>query len=388
MTMANNGWDREIINPLEKPLGSDINIAQAQGDRALRETFMRLFMGRVGSGSSDLSGNPPSGFVGDGFKVRQNSPLGLSVKVTLGLGFQWLPGDVPSSVGGVSGLDDLSPYKPLPLLADAVINGISGGPGAGNTRIDIVEVRMNRVVGNATSRRVLNPLTGVFEPNVINKTLAFTLDGSTGVVTAPALSTAAIGYKMGIAGVTPAEPAVTPGYVKIASIKISTALAQVTKSEIIDSRLLLAPYGMESFAADFSVPIGVASPPTGVTFRGAPGVEMVVTKLTTANNNRFRVWLIGGGAPLGGTMNGSIIQPSAAGAFYPLLCAGNFTGVLSSGNVADLANVNISSPAQTFAEGTPFFATEFWVAHQAGGTTDTTIPTPIIALLQGTIQRY
>ena len=36
--MANNGWDRQILNALEKPLSSDVNALQSQIDRAMRET--------------------------------------------------------------------------------------------------------------------------------------------------------------------------------------------------------------------------------------------------------------------------------------------------------------------------------------------------------------
>lgn len=387
--MANNGWDREIINPLEKPLGSDINVAQAQLDRATRESLMRLFTGRASAGTSDLPGNPPSGFLGDGFKVRQNSPLGLSVKVTLGLGFQYLPGSTLASVGGVSGLDDLSPYKPLPLLADCVINGISGGPGAGNTRIDIVEVRMNRVVGNSTSRRVLNPLTGIFEPLLVNKTLSFTLDGSVGVVTDPALSTAAVSYKMGIAGGVPAEPTVTPGYVQIAAIKVSTSLTQVTKSEIIDRRVLLAPFGQQHIAVNGIIPFAAGSPPSGVSFKAPPGVELVVRKLNTANNNRFAIYIIGGDGAFDFNVQGQAQQSLSTSSILLLLPVQAFAdGTMDGALVALLADATTTFNAQTWAVGTKYQYAEFFAIHQTGATTDATLPNPLNFSLNGLIQRY
>lgn len=389
MTMANNGWDREIINAQEKPLASDINTLQSQIDRALRETMMRVFTARGGMGSSDLAGNPPSGFIGEGFKVKQTSPLGLSILVKAGLGFQYLPGDVPASVGGVGGLDDLSVYKPLSLTADATINGISGGPGAGNTRIDIVEVRMNRAVGNSTNRRVLNVMTGVFDPLNVNKTMGFTLDGSTGVVTAPADSTAAISYKQGIAGVTPAEPPTTAGYVKIATIKVSTSLSQVTTAEIIDQRPLLAPSGMQPFSATFSIPSGGAAPPTALQYMGPPGTSILVVKTAPPAQNRFQLFLIGGGAPIGGTIHCQAVRTYAAGELvlaYPEYVP--VVGQLTAPLAALLADATKTANAQSLPVGTNYLECYFSTVRQTGGTTDTSVPDPLLVSVSGHIQRY
>ena len=79
--MANQAFEREILNPRERPLSSDINTAQSQLDRSMRETLQRLFQKRV-SASSDASAAPVRGFIGDGLKVRADSPAGLSVRVT------------------------------------------------------------------------------------------------------------------------------------------------------------------------------------------------------------------------------------------------------------------------------------------------------------------
>jgi hypothetical protein len=247
---------------------------------------------------------------------------------------------------------------------------------------------MNRVQGNPLSRDVLNTGTGVFVSTSVNKTMAFTLDGSVGVVTDPAASTAAISYKQGIPGAVPTEPSVTAGYVKIATLKIPTALAAITKSHVIDQRVILCPAGLDKFHCDFIVPIGAATPPSGLRLFSQPGLELVVQKLDVANNNRFKVWLIGGAPPVDSRMSGHVLQANSTSEFYTLQSAGNFGGQLSSGQVTDLANAAISTPAQTWAVGTNYVACEFFLLHQAAGVTNATVPASFIAVIDGSIKRY
>ena len=45
--MADRAFDRTIINPLEKPLSSDINQLQSQQDSTLRRMFERLFSSAI-----------------------------------------------------------------------------------------------------------------------------------------------------------------------------------------------------------------------------------------------------------------------------------------------------------------------------------------------------
>src|SRR5574337_192482 len=138
----------------------------------------------------------------------------MSVLLKAGIGFLDAPSDVPTSVGGIVGADDLSPYKPLPLNADMAI-AIDAAPSAGNERIDIIEVKQDRRVENPLSRDVLNTGTGLFVPTLVNKTLAFSLDGRNGRVVSPSNSTTGVGYKVGVAAAvgTALAPATTSGYV-------------------------------------------------------------------------------------------------------------------------------------------------------------------------------
>lgn len=394
--MANNPWDRLIINARERPLSSDINAAQSQLDRSLRELAARLFTARV-SGTSDLSANPPSGFLGDSLKVRPPVAPGLSVRVAPGVGFHHLPGDVPAAVGGVVGLDDLSAYKPLPLMAEATIAGIPAGPAAGQDRYDIVEVRMRRQSTNPLSRSLLDVVTGVFLPGLVNKTLEFTLDGSVGVVAAPASSTAAVSYKVGSAVATgafnPASiPPTTPGYVRVAVVyaKNGNMVSGVTRANLIDDRNLLCEAGVMRLAASFSVPSGAATPPTSVALAGPPGVELVVLK-PGPNNSDVEVFLVGGSVPLRGAMSGTISRATASFTEANLLLPyGPLNlGTLSAAQVAALQDATQAAPAAVFAEGQPYASQKFQAARANVGTgVDGTIASPASMAVQATLQRY
>jgi hypothetical protein len=334
-----------------------------------------------------------SGFIGEGFKVHPSSPVGQSVVLKAGLGFQYLPGDSTASVGGISGLDDLSPYKPLVLTEDTTIPGLPAGPGAGQDRYDIIEVRMNRVLGNPLSRDVFDVPSGQFVSQSVNKTLSFTLDGSVGVVTSPASSTAAISYKQGVAAATNSavEPATTSGYVKVATIfsKNGNMTTAVNRNNVIDRRNLLAPYGAMPFSIRASIPTGAASPPTLVSVNAPPGVEVCVSKTLAPLNVGFSVAVFAGGLAgqakvvmhaetVGGVTSGtlSVVNLTAAG-------ISTTTGLTSILNDATLTTPAIDTPdAQPIAIGT------FFAQTQVGVTTAPNAADPIVVEVSGLIQLY
>lgn len=389
--MANNAFDRQIINVRERPLSTDINAAQSQGDRALREVLLKMFAGRA-SALSDLTAPPVSGFFGDSMKVRPQLVPALSVQVTLGIGLQDLTAEQTASVGGIGGLDDLSRYKPLLLLADATITGITAGPLAGQDRKDIIEVRMNRVSGNPLSRDTLDTLTGLFTSGLVNKTLAFTLDGNIGQVTTPALSTAAISYKYGLpAGVgASVEPAVTPGYVKIATVFSNNGnMATVSKANIIDQRNTLSQYNKMAFSLSCSVPSGAATAPTLQAFNAPPGWEILIFKNAQPSQARIEVYLIGG---VGDTSQlkvvaGGTVLGSSGTQFNVLAPQGTTTGLLLSGDVTNLANASLTANAQTLAVGTPYIKMAFQGFNQNAGVTGAP-PDPMLVDIQGEIIRH
>jgi hypothetical protein len=267
--MPGNSFDRTIINPRERPLSSDINQLQSQVDRALRQFALQL-MASVTS-DSDESPLPANGFMGNSFRVAPDSPLSMNVLVKSGLGFQNFAagsfaaggGSIPaiqSSINSVLGLDDIEQYKPMLLSSDASF-AVPASPGAGNSRIDIIEVSALRFVNNPLSRDIMNPATGVFTPNLVNKTLEWALDNHTGSVTTPALSTAPLSYKIGGVFATPTYnpanvPPTTAGYIKLAEIFVGPAAVSINTDVISDFRHTIAPYGSASLACRVQVNTG------------------------------------------------------------------------------------------------------------------------------------
>lgn len=226
-TMANNPFDREIINPLEKPLADDHNLAASYHDMSLR-----FFLGQY---FKDDSGLKQDGFLNDGLKVVSDSPDAMSVVVSAGLGFQDVPIDVPSAIDSINGLNDLESYKPLPLFNQLVFS-VPVAPTAPNTRIDIIEVKADRITTDLTSRQVFNALAGEFQAGSINKTLQFALDGRGGTVNAPAASTQPLSYKVGVAANPGVAPATTAGYIKIAEIAVGSDVVLIADADITDTR--------------------------------------------------------------------------------------------------------------------------------------------------------
>ncbi len=274
--MANNPFDRTIINLREKPLSSDINRAESQHDFALRLVMRELFAKRAETTLPGTGGaNPGSGFVGTGFALRPAVTANMTVTVKAGLGMIDDPANSPSAIGGVVGLDDLSSYKPVVLMADTVFT-VPTADGV-NPRFDLIEVRYNRVAGDPQSRLILDPLTGAFSPNVVQKTLQNTVDGSVGTVVSPALSTAALSYKQGIPDPSPVVPATTPGYVRVGVVTVLPAATSVSQGQVSDLRALLFPGGVTPWAGTWRLQWNAGSPvATCLRMNAPPGVTPIL----------------------------------------------------------------------------------------------------------------
>lgn len=257
--MANNPFDRTVINPRERPVSTDINAAQSQLDRTLRHVLETLFIPRASISDERPASLPISGFLGNGGKVREVSPVAMEVLLSTGVGFQADAGDVPTAIGGIPSVDDLSRYKPLSFLSDVTITGIPNGDPT-NPRIDIVEVDFNRRLTDPTSRDVLNTTTGVFDPITVNKTLAWDLSvADVGIVATPTNNTTPIGYKTGQPSATPSTPPTSPGYVKIAEIAVASSVTVLNQVDIKDIRQLLAQYNQRHVSVEAELDVGGAS---------------------------------------------------------------------------------------------------------------------------------
>jgi hypothetical protein len=335
--MPSNSFDRTIVNPRERPLSSDINLLQSQVDRGLRQFAFQLLASITSD--ADESPFPANGFMGNSFRVVPDSPISMNVLVKSGFGFQnFAAGSfaagggstsaIQSSINGIVGLDDIEQYKPMLLSSDASF-AVPASPGAGNSRIDIIEVSALRFVNNPLSRDIMNTTTGVFTPNLVNKTLEWALDNHTGSITTPALSTAPLSYKIGGVFATPTYnpanvPPTTAGYIKIAEIFVGPAAVSIDKNVISDFRHTVAPYGSASLAC--RVQVGIAVPSVQMLNRQCPpGFRMTVD--STGGGT-------GGGAVL------YILLPSSALQVLPMIQVMNDNSVIGT----DTRIVSLGAP--------------------------------------------
>ena len=251
--MANNPFNRTIINARERPMSPDINRAQSSLDRSIRALLASIYTGRAYAVYPDGPTTvPPSGFIGEAFKVRPAATPSMVLTVKKGFGFLY-DATVLSDINSIGGLDDLSTWKPTVLNADVTFT-VPSQP-SGNGRKDIVEIKTNNLqIGEPTSRDVFNISTGEFDANTVNKTLAWDYDG--GVQINPyggGDSTAAIALKQGQTLATPVAPATSVGYTKIAEILVGGGVTAIDSDVILDNRTMLFPGGTHTIAARMSV---------------------------------------------------------------------------------------------------------------------------------------
>lgn len=240
-TVAGNPFDREVINTRERPLSSDVNLVGSYADQAVKY-FLEQHYGRRTSTTDPTSQGAGTGFIGDALRPRAASSPAMTVELAAGLGFIDDAALIASSVGGVSGVDDLSRLRTLVLTATETLVVPAADPT--NPRIDIIEVAARQDLADSTSRHILNPSTGVFAPSNVFKTLTHVLDGQTGTVAAGSDSVTPIGYKTGTPAGSPSAPATTTGYVKIAEVLVGAAVSSIDNDVIKDLRAPLWVHGM------------------------------------------------------------------------------------------------------------------------------------------------
>ncbi len=225
--MSNKPFDRTILHELEKPLADDINQLETNFDQTFRFFLAALF-------ADSETGTPLDGFLSTGLQVSSASPADMSVSVTAGLGFQ-LQSSIEVAIDSVPGLNDLDTYKPIPLLANQAFT-VPVAPVGPNSRIDIIEVKAERITTDPSLRQVLDPGLGQFVPDTLDKTLAWALDGRASVVSAPSPSTEPLSYVIGQEGAPGLAPPTSPGYIKIAEIAVGSDVLAITADDVTDFR--------------------------------------------------------------------------------------------------------------------------------------------------------
>ena len=330
----NDPFDTRVINPLEKPLSSDIDLAESQIFQTIRNLLWWQLIGRTATANPASLPNVYTGFYGDGFQVQPVTGQ-LQVQLNAGMGFAYNSGDEPTAIGAIVGLNDLSPLKPIVMMSPLIITGIPTAPSTPNTRYDIVEIDYNRYLTDATSVLQLNTTSGVFAPNTVQKTLSFDVDSLFSVVPYNAASTSPIGYKYGNAGNPGTVPATTSGYTKIAEILVGSGVTDLEPSGSVgvvnDLRKVLFPTNIGDISFNVTIPYsgGNNTPtlsdvhaPAGVTVVAVGGTPSAPTNTPTAYG-RVTILIWGGDLTNSVVVNPvlTVTCPNANGGGFPLYTA-------------------------------------------------------------------
>ena len=299
-SILTNPYSRTVINQGERPVSADINqqASDAQDTAMWFAESLLKATSSIGSGQSISMTNSSTGaFLADGFFVDAAVTPGSTVTVRPGLGFLYNPADEPSNIGGVNGVDDVAPLKPMPLSTTQTFNVPAADPL--NGRYDLIEAAPYRRLEQQQSRDVINPIAGTVTATLVNKVLAYYLDGQTGNVVSPAASTAGISYKAGTPSGIPALPTVTPGYTPIAYIWVPAGSTTViAQSNIQDVRPLAFHDGLSRVTGGITVHTtdGVNADSTTGAIQAPPGVRVVAVVPSGTVANGLNVFVTAGSA--------------------------------------------------------------------------------------------
>lgn len=310
--MSGKPFDRQVINQLERPLSTDVNQISTYADQALRELFLNIYSSRMAVGSDLQSVQPPTGavaFIGAGFRARGATST-LQVWLDPGLGFL-NDGITGVSVGSVSGVDDREAIKPLSLTARETITVPAAD--ASNPRIDLIEVKVDRRLTDPSSRDVMNPSSGAFQPGTVLKTLTYNQEGRSTVN-----GVGSINYKTGTPAATPTGPVLDSGYLPIAQVYVNANATAIGATGVMDLRRMLFEGGALRISGvavgspsgnceiqSLVAPPGVEATIINQIFLGAASTQPVYEIIIKAGNSwAFRPEPSPGGAP-GGVDNSS-----------------------------------------------------------------------------------
>lgn len=380
-------FKRVLIPVRQRPISADLNRLQNQILEAVRglgaANFATSFYPLTNASANNRSiVNNPHGFVGASFLVAPNpasTPFGLLIYPGIGLNKNSPAG--ATSIDATNGTDyDANSWAPLCLSTFETGLTVPAPPTAGNSRIDIIEVRSDYLATDPQTVGVFNTATRVFDPATRNKTLDWDLLGRTGSVLSPASSTAPISYKQGVAAVgaisAATPPSVTTGYTKIAHINLEGAVAAVSQNIIVDFRRPILPNGMLHVAGRATIP-GVAAGlgledfasmevPPGVTIKMAFQDN---TPPSAGTSYTARFYVIGAINPLSNAAFGSLVVSPMKAAPRTHFVAASVT-TLGASDIAILdgsdANWTVVNGAHTFPYGQPAAVLDVTIQHPAG----------------------
>lgn len=263
--MANQDFDMVVVNQFERPTSADINTLESQLNRTIRDVLAPLFA--IGAGI------PVEGFLAGAFTptpATPPTPGEVGIQLAAGLGF--LYADAGSAVNPiptvppVTGLSDLSRYKPL-LLSSNKIMSLGLPAAAGNCRRDLVCVSWKRAVDYQTIP-IFSAGAGIFAGALRPKNVTADLSaeaveivpwgnspsGALRVIVMRGQEVPYVNENTFLTGAPGSAPvaAVPPGFVPvaIANVRDTTSLPQ---TQIVDYRSVLVPNGTTTVGASVDV---------------------------------------------------------------------------------------------------------------------------------------
>jgi len=254
--MANLPFEAVVINLLERPTSTDINLLQMQAHYDVRQFAYELFARQ-------------NGFLGYSFNPEATSPSSDDVSIQQGVAFQY--GPVESNIGSISGLSDTYRQKAVNTSVRLVASQAAPTT-ASYQRYDLIQIR----APEDAERLVNQQPVGVFDPSLKSfssedkaKTLTSSLDTFTvEYVAAPAVGLQPLVYKSGVEGayatwVATPKPAVDTGYLGVAYIKRYQGQTAIETADIEDARTLLVVPAQSGGTGVSSLPLPMAQGGTG-----------------------------------------------------------------------------------------------------------------------------
>lgn len=381
-------FKRVIIPVRQRPISSDLNELQ---ERLLEATRLVATGAHCTAGAplpsngadTRSSYNVPHAFQGGSFLVTPDpaaTPFGVMLQP--GFGYSAYSPATVTDYDSANGLDYDGVNNWAPFVLSAYQTGLTvpAPPAAGSCRIDIIEVKSSYLATDPATVGIFNTATEVFDPATRNKTFSWDMHSRTGTVVSPALSTAPISYKTGVAAVgditVPTVPATTTGYTKIAQINVIGGSTSIAQSDIIDLRRPMLPNGILHAGGKITIP-GVAAGLAGAAFTSMevpPGITM---KLAFFNNSppsagvsyTARIYVIGAITPLTNTSVGSLTVTSAE-AVARCLTASAVVDTLTLADIDILDGTDttwtVVNNTHSFAYGQPCAVLAVTVLHPAG----------------------
>lgn len=335
--MAFNTFDREVINPLEKGLSSDIDMGSSYYDQEIRNLLAQFCQLRDPTLSTGAGLGSYTGFVANGFRVRPTSPASMDVTISPGFGFFYTTTDNTAAVGGIQGVFDQSDLKPMVLGAAQTLSVPANA--SGNPRIDIIQVKYNRQLTDPTNRLVWDNGTQQFVTGLVNKTLSWTLDGQTSYYP----GTTAIVYKQGTPAGSPVAPSVDAGYVGIAQIYVAHGATSIAADRIADYRPLWFADGTFSVSIVMNGNVGA-----GATVLAPAGVSVAVDY--NLSPTLRQIFVCAGDCNYTATVSFQPYNEIVTATSFPIvhnLTGGAGGSALSAGTIADLYNAAKTTPIAT-----------------------------------------